>query len=46
MTLHDLEILKAVLCPKDDDYVEPCISPEYLEHELEELFVVIDGDVR
>jgi hypothetical protein len=41
MTLRELNILKDVLCVQDDDYTKPCISPEYLEHELEELFVMI-----
>ena len=39
MNRQELEILKKVLCPHDEDYSEPCISPEYLEKELEELFM-------
>ena len=39
MNRQELEILKEVLCPHDEDYSEPCISPEYLERELEELFM-------
>ena len=39
MDRQELEILKEVLCPHNEDYSEPCISPEYLEKELEELFM-------
>ena len=39
MTREELEVLKEVLCPHDEDYSYPCISPEYLEKELEEIYL-------
>ena len=37
MTVHDInDIIKAV-CPNDEDYEKPCISPKYLRQELEQL---------
>lgn len=38
MSLSELKILKQVLCPKDEDYEKPCISPQFLEQELDMLF--------
>ena len=43
MTIHDInDIIKAV-CPNDEDYEKPCISPKYLRQELEQL--ALDQDV-
>ena len=37
MTIQDInDIIKAV-CPNDEDYEKPCISPKYLKQELEQL---------
>ena len=37
MTIRDInDIIKAV-CPNDEDYEKPCISPKYLRQELEQL---------
>ena len=37
MTIQDInDIIKAV-CPNDEDYEKPCISPKYLRQELEQL---------
>lgn len=37
MTIKDInDIIKAV-CPNDEDYEKPCISPKYLRQELEQL---------
>lgn len=44
MTQRDLQILKEVLCPHDNDYSFPCIAPEYLEEELNELFMELNED--
>ena len=41
MTIQELMTIKEAVCPHDEDYSEPCISPEYLERELEELFVML-----
>ena len=39
MTKEDIDILKQVLCPHDEDYDEPCISPHNLEIVLEQLLL-------
>ena len=46
MNRQELEILKEVLCPHDEDYHVSCISPEYLEKELEELFMELPNADR
>lgn len=42
MTRFELEVFKKALCPHDDDYSYPCIVPEYLEQELEDIFLSLD----
>ena len=39
MTKEDIDILKQALCPHDEDYDEPCISPHNLEIVLEQLLL-------
>lgn len=37
MTNKDIEEIIKVICPNDEDFEKPCISPAYLEKELEAL---------
>lgn len=37
MTREDIDLIIKTLCPNDEDYEKPCISPAYLRKELEEL---------
>lgn len=39
MTRQDVELIKKALCPHDEDYDNPCISPHNLELVLEELLL-------
>lgn len=39
MTRHDVNVLKEALCPHDDDYELPCISPHNLEIVLEQILL-------
>ena len=39
MTKQDVEMLKAALVPRDEDYDIPCISPHNLELVLEQLLL-------
>ena len=39
MTRQDVELIKQALCPHDEDYDLPCISPHNLELVLEELLL-------
>ena len=43
MTFTDVQILKQALCPHDEDYDLPCISPHNLELVIEQLFLDIGG---
>lgn len=40
--LISIDTIIETLCPKDEDYDYPCICPNYLEHELEQM--VLDAD--
>lgn len=44
MTRKDVETLKEVLCPHDEDYDTPCISPHNLEIVLEQ--VLLDNETK
>ena len=37
MTKQDIDNIIRILCPYDEDYQKPCISPAYLKEELEAL---------
>jgi len=37
MTIKDINTIIETLCPNDEDYEKPCISPKYLRQELEQL---------
>ena len=37
MTIRDINDIIAAVCPNDEDYEKPCISPKYLRQELEQL---------
>lgn len=37
MTVRDINTIIETLCPNDEDYEKPCISPKYLRQELEQL---------
>jgi hypothetical protein len=37
MTVKDINTIIETLCPNDEDYEKPCISPKYLRQELEQL---------
>lgn len=37
MTIRDINTIIETLCPNDEDYEKPCISPRYLRQELEQL---------
>lgn len=37
MTIHDINAIIKAVCPNDEDYEKPCISPKYLRQELEQL---------
>lgn len=37
MTIRDINNIIAAVCPNDEDYEKPCISPKYLRQELEQL---------
>jgi len=37
MTREDINDIINVICPNDEDYEKPCISPKYLRQELEQL---------
>ena len=37
MTREDINEIIALVCPNDEDYEKPCISPKYLRQELEQL---------
>lgn len=37
MTREDINDIINAICPNDEDYEKPCISPKYLRQELEQL---------
>ena len=37
MTREDINDIISAICPNDEDYEKPCISPKYLRQELEQL---------
>lgn len=37
MTKKDIDDIIKTICPNDEDFEKPCISPAYLKHELEAL---------
>ena len=37
MTIKDINDIINAVCPNDEDYEKPCISPKYLRQELEQL---------
>ena len=37
MTIKDINDIIKTVCPNDEDYEKPCISPKYLRQELEQL---------
>lgn len=37
MTKEDINDIINAICPNDEDYEKPCISPKYLRQELEQL---------
>lgn len=37
MTIKDINTIIEILCPNDEDYEKPIISPKYLRQELEQL---------
>ncbi len=37
MTIEDINDIINAICPNDEDYEKPCISPKYLRQELEQL---------
>jgi len=37
MTRKDIDDIISILCPNDEDYEKPIISPKYLRQELEQL---------
>lgn len=37
MTVKDINEIIKIVCPNDEDYEKPCISPKYLRQELEQL---------
>lgn len=39
MTREDINDIINAICPNDEDYEKPCISPKYLRQELEQLAV-------
>lgn len=37
MTKQDIDDIIKIICPNDEDFEKPCISPAYLKNELEAL---------
>jgi hypothetical protein len=37
MTKKDIDDIISIICPNDEDFEKPCISPAYLKQELEAL---------
>lgn len=37
MTIEDINNIISIICPNDEDFEKPCISPAYLKKELEAL---------
>ena len=37
MTKQDIDTIIKILCPNDEDFEKPCISPAFLKKELEAL---------
>ena len=42
MTKHDIDDIIKTLCPNDEDYDKPIISPRYLRQELEHMAIEQD----
>lgn len=46
MTKQDIDNIIMALCPNDEDFERPCISPAYLKRELEALALDLEPTTK